>query len=94
MDIEQALKALNTELSKADRRFELYACGGAALRLMGIISRDTSDIDVIAEELDPALVAAKDRVARKHALKQSDSETYVIFVDGIINTLKKDLGYK
>jgi len=33
-------------------------------------------------------------VAREYALKQNETETYVVFVDGIVRTLKNELGYK
>lgn len=174
MDIQRALKLLNKELIKADCRFTLYACGGAALRLLGVITRDTVDIDVITDQLDPVLIEAKNRVARKlrisedwlnnkvtplaerlssdwmchciqvftashlsvysisrqdlinaklhaavdryaqdyndlidirpteqeletareYTLKQGDTETYGVFVNGIVKSLRKDLGFK
>ncbi|OFZ82614.1 MAG: hypothetical protein A2583_07905 [Bdellovibrionales bacterium RIFOXYD1_FULL_53_11] len=174
MDIQKALQALNMELARSGRSFVLYVCGGAALRLLGIISRDTSDIDVIADVLDPLVVEAKNKVAQKlrisedwinnkvnpiaerlpahwmdhcvevfkasnltvyslsrqdlisskvhaavdrhsedlndlidmkptpeelataraYTIEQGESETYPVFVDGIIRLLKKELGYK
>lgn len=65
MQIKLALTELNKELKKVGRTFELYICGGAALQLLGIITRDTADIDVVEKGLDPALIKAKDIVAKK-----------------------------
>jgi hypothetical protein len=174
MNTKKALNALNQELNKIDRSYTLYICGGAALQLLGIIARDTIDVDVIADQLEKPLIdaslkvakklriaddwlnnkvnpiasrlspdwkehciealklshltiyslcrqdlinaklhAATDRragdisdlvdlkptlaelaAARKHVLKQNDSETYSVFVDGVINLIKKDIGLK
>ncbi len=65
MDIRQSLEALDKELKTRNLSFELYICGGAALQLLGIISRATADIDVIEKHLDQDLIAAKNVVAKK-----------------------------
>ena len=65
MNIKRALAELNKELAKRDKSYTLYTCGGAALQLLGISTRDTVDIDVIAEKLDDELIAAKNAVAKK-----------------------------
>ncbi|MCI0748546.1 MAG: DUF6036 family nucleotidyltransferase [Verrucomicrobia subdivision 3 bacterium] len=47
-DIEEALKRLNAKMVYADLDLvELVSCGGASLNLMGLVSRSTSDVDII-----------------------------------------------
>jgi hypothetical protein len=65
MDIKKTLATLNEELKQSGKTYELYCCGGAALQLLGIISRETADLDVIVAEVDRELIEAKNRVARK-----------------------------
>lgn len=174
MNIPKALKLLDEELNKHNCQFTLFVAGGAALRLLGIISRETVDVDIITDALDPILLEARAKVARKlriseewlnnkvsplgkrlqpgwqirsvrafesknltvfalsrqdlicaklhaavdrhaedyndliaikpnleelaiariYTLKLGDTETYQVFVDGILNILKKELGLK
>lgn len=65
MDIRKTMTELNKELVRRKKTFTLYICGGAALRLLGISTRDTIGIDVIEEKLDPELIEAKNAVAKK-----------------------------
>ena len=52
--IEEALKRLNAKMVYAELDpIELVSCGGASLNLMGLVSRSTSDVDIIcAVKLD------------------------------------------
>jgi len=65
VDIQKALKLLDEELTKKNFKTELTICGGAALILMGIISRDTVDVDVVATQIPEAVLAAAKVVAKK-----------------------------
>lgn len=47
-DIEEALKRLNAKVVYAELDpVELVSCGGASLNLMGLVSRSTSEVDII-----------------------------------------------
>lgn len=57
--IEQALKRLNAKMVYAELEpVELVSCGGASLNLMGLVSRSTSDVDILCA----AQVVAKGKV--------------------------------
>ena len=46
--IEKALKQLNAKMVYAGLEpLELVSCGGASLNLMGLVSRSTSDVDIL-----------------------------------------------
>ena len=76
LPIERALTALGELLAADGDEVHLVAVGGAALRLLGLIDRTTSDVDVIArlpdasasvsppDPLPPAVVQAAAAVAR------------------------------
>jgi len=77
----------------------LYTCGGAALIFLGYEDRRTGDVDIIHNEIDKTLAKAwlnptesEIEIAKKYTLKQSDAETYEMFVDGYIRMLKNELG--
>ena len=48
IDLDQALRVLGRLLTARGERYELVAVGGGGLRLLGLITRVTQDIDVIA----------------------------------------------
>lgn len=68
LSLEQALRTLGELLEQRGLHYELYVVGGGALQLLGLITRATSDIDVVglvergylvrAEPLPPPLAAA------------------------------------
>jgi hypothetical protein len=61
-----AVRELDEILTKQDSSpIELRICGGGALIIMGISSRETRDIDVILPLLPPNLKKASDEVATK-----------------------------
>jgi len=70
----QLLDALGEQLDSADTAYELVVVGGSALLALGLITRPTKDVDVVALRSDlglqPAkplpepLMVARDRVAR------------------------------
>ncbi|MGI8429290.1 MAG: DUF6036 family nucleotidyltransferase [Solirubrobacteraceae bacterium] len=72
--LNQLLDAVSEHLASAGHHYELVAVGGSALLALGLISRPTKDLDVVAvadhgrlETADPlprVLVDARDRVAR------------------------------
>ena len=80
LPLERALAALGDLLAADGHGARLIAVGGAALRLLGLVDRTTSDVDVIArmpvgpldqagemvhpEPLSPAVVRAAAAVAR------------------------------
>jgi hypothetical protein len=47
-DVEEALQAVGELLADDDERFSIVVIGGAALQLLGIVSRTTHDVDVVA----------------------------------------------
>lgn len=68
MDVQKVLSTLSQELSLGKDARELYICGGAALNLLGISSRQTADIDVLDPKLDQSLIDAASRVAAQLGL--------------------------
>jgi len=70
MDIQNVLSELSKQLPAEGSVRELYICGGAALNLLGISSRQTADIDVLAPEIDQTLKTAADKVAVELGLEQ------------------------
>jgi Nucleotidyltransferase of unknown function (DUF6036) len=76
--VTQLLSALGEQIASAGRQYELVVVGGSALLALGIISRPTKDVDVIAvvdagamTKADPfpqELIAARDRVSRDFGL--------------------------
>jgi hypothetical protein len=57
---DEALGALGQLLEERGLRYELLAIGGGALQLLGLITRSTKDIDIVAmvEDGDPTPIAA------------------------------------
>lgn len=68
LDLISALELLDEELALRDESRILVACGGGVLSIMGIISRQTRDLDIITPELDGALLECAGRVANKLGL--------------------------
>lgn len=72
------LHALGEQLAAAGAAFDVVVVGGSALLVLGLASRATKDVDVLAvrtggslvsaDPLPPALVEASDRVARDFGL--------------------------
>lgn len=70
----QLLKALGEQLARADVAYELVVVGGSALLALGLVTRSTKDVDVVALRSGPILrpanplpdplLVARDRVAR------------------------------
>jgi len=54
---EEPLAALGQLLAERGQRYELLAIGGGALQLLGLMTRPTRDIDVVALVDDRRLVA-------------------------------------
>ncbi len=67
-DLQSALELLDEELALKGESRELIACGGGVLSVMGIISRQTRDLDVITPELDAVLLGCAERAALKLGL--------------------------
>ncbi len=65
VDIKKALSLLDKELVMKKFNVELIICGGAALILMGIVSRETVDVDVITKLIPDAVLEAAKVVAKK-----------------------------
>jgi hypothetical protein len=78
--IDRLLSALNEQLSLTGDRYDLIVIGGSALLALGLVSRSTQDVDVVAlmgsAGLDKALplpkplAAARARVARDFDLPE------------------------
>ena len=60
-DIEVALRALNSQLTRIDKKIGLVVCGGTALNALGLVQRTTADIDVVgfAEEVEGQIVVSR-----------------------------------
>jgi hypothetical protein len=67
-NILSALKSLNQELVIEKECRTLIACGGGVLSVMGVISRQTRDLDVITPNIDDVLLKCSHRVANKLGL--------------------------
>ncbi|MDO8188435.1 DUF6036 family nucleotidyltransferase [Conexibacter sp. JD483] len=75
---DSLLRALGEQLAAAGAAFDVVVVGGSALLVLGLASRATKDVDVLAvrtggslvsaDPLPPALVEASDRVARDFGL--------------------------
>lgn len=73
INFEEALLTLGKVLESRGFHYEVVAVGGAALSLLGLISRSTRDLDIVAlvhdgrfvsaEKLPPELTRARDDVA-------------------------------
>lgn len=63
LDVREALELLNHYLRKAEETRAFIICGGASIVLRGIQGRGTGDIDIIAPEIDRALMKASLLVA-------------------------------
>jgi hypothetical protein len=79
-DVETILSAFGEQLEQVTKdHMELLVCGGAALNILGLVERDTKDVDVLAyvkrgkkgkisiikaDPLRPELSAAATKVAR------------------------------
>jgi len=64
-------KVLDTELARRGIKRELVICGGAALISLGIVSRETRDVDVLLPEIDSELESAAKKIAPQFQLKES-----------------------
>ena len=67
-NIFTALESLDRELSRQNEARELIACGGGVLSIMGVISRQTRDLDVITPMLDDVLLKCSHSVASQLGL--------------------------
>ena len=68
MNTDEIFQALNGELKASGLERHLIICGGAALIALGVIARETRDVDVLEPVLDRALLDAAARVGRKLGL--------------------------
>lgn len=70
MDLHRIFKNLDEKLAEMGLERDIFICGGAALISLGVISRETQDIDVVAPQLDPAFLAIANRVGNLLGLKE------------------------
>jgi hypothetical protein len=70
MDALAVFRALDAELVKRSIHRELVICGGAALIALGVIARETRDVDVLEPELDSALLEAAKPVGKALGLSE------------------------
>ncbi len=85
-NILTALKSLNQELEIEKEYRTFIACGGGVLSVMGVISRQTRDLDVITPSIDELLLKCSHRVANKLGL---DTEWLNNGPSGFIRDLEK-----
>jgi len=77
---DQLFSALGEQLAARDQRVELVVIGGSGLLALGLISRPTGDVDIVAllsggalskpRPLPPAVIEARDQVARDFNLPE------------------------
>jgi hypothetical protein len=67
-DPTAVFEALDQEMQKDGHEEVLYVCGGAALLALGVISRETQDVDVITPMISPELDQAGTRISRQFGL--------------------------
>ena len=67
-NVISALEALDQELEILDEHRELIACGGGVLSVMGVIARETRDLDVIIPSIDSVLLECSHKVASRLGL--------------------------
>lgn len=60
-DIERALRAVGELLQSRDAPISVVVIGGAALHLLGVVSRTTRDVDIVAVTREPG---ARDALTR------------------------------
>ena len=65
MDAQSVFDSLNNELKRKNLKRQIVICGGAALISIGIISRQTQDVDVIGPKIDPELSQIANSLAKK-----------------------------
>lgn len=78
---DELLRALSEQLAAAGQRYELAVGGGAALLALGVISRPTRDVDLLAlrvgdqlvkaDPLPADLVVARNRVSRDFGVPET-----------------------
>jgi hypothetical protein len=64
VDPKSVFVALDAELKALGVQRELIICGGAALIAMGIVARETRDVDVLLPVLDPELHSAAKKIGK------------------------------
>jgi Nucleotidyltransferase of unknown function (DUF6036) len=64
------LKRVDEELARIGELRTLIICGGGALIVMGIIDRQTRDVDVLEPEIDPILKAIAARIGKEFGLSE------------------------
>lgn len=70
-DLNKVLMALNNELAGKNILRELITCGGGALVIMGVSSRETRDLDVISPQIDSQLLECSHSVAKAFGLDKN-----------------------
>lgn len=71
MDAKSVFKALDKELKSAKVQRELIICGGAALIALGVVSRQTRDVDVLSPLIDKNLKNIAIKLAPSLGLKEN-----------------------
>jgi hypothetical protein len=70
--LERALETLGVILERRGLRFELVAVGGSTLMLLGLISRPTKDLDVVARVDDGGRYISAEPLPRELQQAQAD----------------------
>ncbi|MBI3535221.1 MAG: hypothetical protein HY072_07025 [Deltaproteobacteria bacterium] len=65
IQVKKAIQELDRALLQEQCSIEIYICGGAALTLLGISTRETGDVDMVAKVVEPALYQASKQVSKK-----------------------------
>src|SRR3989344_3358836 len=70
MDVKKVFIVLNRVLEERGLEREIIICGGAALIALGILSRQTRDVDVLDPKIDDELRAISDDLAASLGLRK------------------------
>lgn len=68
-DPKLVFDAIDQELRFLGTRRDLIICGGAALIAMGVVARETRDVDVLVPLLDDQIKSIAERIAGSFGLK-------------------------
>ena len=87
MDVKKVIEKFDQYLSKKDLKFEAVIIGGAALNIMGVISRLTRDIDCLDPKIPKEILNASVEFSKENPSMHLMSQ----WINNGPETLKNDL---
>ena len=67
----EVIEKFDEYLTKNQMTFDAVVIGGAALSILGIISRQTQDVDILDPEIPEAIINASKNFAHEHGIAQT-----------------------